>query len=857
MPCCLGSEIKHHRMSDKPPPTLEDLRQSPRPAWLWDGARARIIWANGPGIALFEGQSLFDLIDRSFDPREQGVARIAELTQDLSLGEETKALLHFPSTGLVTPLECLCLLHALADGRPGLLVVGEMPKPTVAPVSARLAEQAFESLPVAIMLLGADGHIVHGNAAAKPFLPGNGLSFADLLQSESKARDLLSRLDGTGLVSATVRVGQDATGRDLRLTLRKLDNEAEAVASLVIEDVTERRALERQMLERQPPEAHAVEPSLPRPAGTPADNFAVLGQSIREALRKQGEQQSLKVQPGTAQPALRNGRQHGEGVPPPRQPIPETRPPMIPVRKLPFVPGPVASALNGYVDAIVVARDDMPLFISDKAALLLHRSPAEVADDVSFWNGLAEHSGHGPMRIPLPDGKSKSISVLRSEMPWHNGPAQKYILRPMLEHVREAPHSHRPAEKQVERVADEPTPARTDRAEPADFASSAATSAPVNAQQQTIADDELRAILDVASDGIITLDKDGRILTFSAGAEAIFGLNAAAVVGTGLAELLSAESRKSLRDYLAALGGPGLASVFNDGREVTATTRQGGTVPLFLTIGKLQAPSSRAVFCAVVRDITPWKRTEKELREAKEQAETASRAKSEFLARISHELRTPLNAIMGFSEVMQQERFGPLRNEKYKAYANDIHASGSHLLALINDLLDLSKVEAGKLELDFTAVSLEDVADHTMHLLQQQAVTARILVRKSFPAHLPRVVADQRALRQIVINLVSNAIKYTNPGGEVIISATFEKNGEAKLRVKDSGIGMSEQDLAEALQPFTRLETPGRERQGTGLGLPLTKALVEANRARFLMTSALGKGTVAEIVFPGTRVLAD
>jgi signal transduction histidine kinase len=261
--------------------------------------------------------------------------------------------------------------------------------------------------------------------------------------------------------------------------------------------------------------------------------------------------------------------------------------------------------------------------------------------------------------------------------------------------------------------------------------------------------------------------------------------------------------------------------------------------------------------CAVVRDITTWKRTERELREAKELAEQANRQKSDFLARISHELRTPLNAIMGFSEVMRTERFGELRNDKYRGYANDIHSSGVHLLALINDLLDLSKVEAGKLELNFTAESIADATEHALRLLQEEARNARVLMRTAFPAKLPRVVADHRALRQIMLNLLSNAVKYTNAGGQVVISASIEQDGSLAVRVKDTGIGMTDVQLQDALKPFTRVESPDRVRQGTGLGLPLTKALTEANRAKFHMSSAPDQGTLAEIVFPGTRVLAE
>ena len=246
--------------------------------------------------------------------------------------------------------------------------------------------------------------------------------------------------------------------------------------------------------------------------------------------------------------------------------------------------------------------------------------------------------------------------------------------------------------------------------------------------------EEMRAILDTSADGIITLDGNGNIYSLSAGAEAIFGYRIAEVADKPLIDLLTPESRKTFREYLSALQGPGLAALFNDGREVTAIVKQGGTVPLFLTIGRLQKASpGGAAFCAVVRDITQWKRTEAELRQAKEAAEQASRQKSEFLAKISHELRTPLNAILGFSEVMRLERFGEIPNDKYRGYVNDIHASGAHLLSLINDLLDLSKVEAGKLELNFTSVNLGDVLDHSVKLMQDQATSARVILRKNIP----------------------------------------------------------------------------------------------------------------------------
>ena len=398
-----------------------------------------------------------------------------------------------------------------------------------------------------------------------------------------------------------------------------------------------------------------------------------------------------------------------------------------------------------------------------------------------------------------------------------------------------------------------PAPAPT---QPAQRPIAIAAEEPKQAPPKSIEPDP-RSILDIASDGIITLDKDGKILSFSAGAEAIFGYRNAEVLHKPLADLLNSESAKILESYLASLEMIGLASVFNDGREVQAIVKQGGMVPMFMNIGRIQAEQSNVEFCAVLRDLTNWKRTEKELRHAKEQAEEASKLKSDFLARVSHELRTPLNAILGFSDIMRLGQFGDIKNERYRAYVNDIHTSGSHLLAMINDLLDLSKIESGRMELDFTAVNLNDCFDHAARLLQEQATRARVLMRKSFPDNLPRIVADQRSLRQIMTNLLSNAIKYTDAGGQVIVSAATNKSGGLVLRLKDTGIGMKASELAQALMPFSRVDTPGRERQGTGLGLPLTKALVEANRASFNISSEPGQGTLVEITFPTTRVLAE
>ena len=809
-------------------PTLEDLRDVPEAAWLWDAARARIAWANRAGIAYFGGETLFDLIDRPFDPREPGVERIVSLSRSLGRGQRDRALLHFPSSGATVPLACTCTLHALGDGRPGILVVADRSVAEQAGQSEKDAAAAFDLLPSAAALLGRAGEIRSLNAAALTMLKATQrASLGGVLGDDRLADDVLERTDAAGLVVLTRALAVRVGTRDIRLTLRRLDRPDgdAAFAMLLLDDVTERRALERSLEPATPaaqPAPHAeAAPEKPASALSEADvaAFEMLGRTLEEGIRRL-----------------------------PRQPAAENtapvQPPAPPRRRLPPLPEQVRLPLDNRAEAVLVTKDGELIFANPAAARLLgHETAEDVINDfllAASFGGLTQALPPGDIH---PDtGQSVRAAVQMTVIPWLNGPARLFVLTPA-----EPPREDAADLRLVPAGA-----AETQAAKPsADVIQLPLRTAPSEA------DLELRAILDTAADGIITLDAEARIHTFSAGAEAIFGYRIAEVAGKPFLDLLAPESRKTVRDYLSALQGPGLASVFNDGREVTARVRQGGTVPLFLTIGKLEAPRSQAAFCAVVRDITQWKKTEAELREAKEKAEATSRQKSEFLASVSHELRTPLNAIMGFSEVMRLGRFGDIDNEKYRGYVQDIHASGAHLLSLINDLLDLSKVEAGKLELNFTAVSLNDVADHAVKLLQEQATAARVVLRKSFPADLPKVVADLRSLRQIMLNLLSNAIKFTDAGGQVVISAQLLSSGELRIKVKDTGIGMDEDQLKSALEPFHRVVTEGREVQGTGLGLPLTKALVEANRASLNLSSEPGKGTLAEVTFPVTRVLAE
>ncbi|HTW52186.1 MAG TPA: ATP-binding protein [Stellaceae bacterium] len=278
--------------------------------------------------------------------------------------------------------------------------------------------------------------------------------------------------------------------------------------------------------------------------------------------------------------------------------------------------------------------------------------------------------------------------------------------------------------------------------------------------------------------------------------------------------------------------------------------KDGHVIPVDITASLIQFGEQEYLF-TVARDASARRMIESELRAARDLAESANQAKSQFLANMSHELRTPLNAIIGFSEVISAALFGPL-DARYRDYAQDIHGSGHHLLRIINDLLDLSKVEAGRLELHDTPVSIAAIFETCRRMVADRAATGGISL--DFRPTKLAVRGDELRLEQVLLNLASNAVKFTPSGGDVTVSALLALSGEVVITVADSGIGMAPEDIPRALQPFGQVDNSlSRPHGGTGLGLPLAQRLVELHGGTLTVDSALGEGTTVTVVLPAER----
>ncbi len=363
----------------------------------------------------------------------------------------------------------------------------------------------------------------------------------------------------------------------------------------------------------------------------------------------------------------------------------------------------------------------------------------------------------------------------------------------------------------------------------------------------------LTSIFDVSEVGILVTDHNRRIVKVNDSFVRIYGWSRNDLIGLDFINIIASDeqdvARKNHEEFIR--GG------IRSSGEMKLSRKNGSSANVLFTTATLELSQRRRFQVTTIMDITLRKQMEYSLRVAKEQADAANQAKSAFLANMSHELRTPLNAIIGFSEMMIKHTFGPLGHEKYGEYLDDIHMSAKHLLEIINEVLDMSKIEAGKVELDEQEIDMHGLIDSVTRIMANRAFNSGLEIRENIPADLPGLYADPRLVRQILINLVTNAIKYSHKSGAIDVAAETDERGRLLLVVRDYGVGIPKDRIKEAMQPFGQIHDPthSNTQQGTGLGLPLTKAMAELHGGALLLESDTNKGTKVTIVFPEDRVL--
>ncbi len=362
----------------------------------------------------------------------------------------------------------------------------------------------------------------------------------------------------------------------------------------------------------------------------------------------------------------------------------------------------------------------------------------------------------------------------------------------------------------------------------------------------------LTSVFDVSEIGIVVTNHSGHIVRVNDAFIRTYGWSRDELINAEVSGLVTPDERVLARENHKEFITKGVRS----SGEMKIIRKDGSIANSLFTAATIELSQKRRFLVTTVMDITLRKQMEQSLRMAKDQADSANRAKSTFLANMSHELRTPLNAILGFSEMMEKETFGPLGSPKYIEYLGDIHMSAHHLLEIINEVLDMSKIEAGRLELEEDIIDIIELIRSVNRMMASKAFGSGLRFIEKFDPKLPFAKGDQRLLRQILINLVTNAVKFSNKGGQIELHAHMADDGRMELIIKDDGIGIPKDKIKYVLEPFGQISerAENANQRGTGLGLPLAKAMIELHDGSLEIVSDTGEGTAAHIFLPPDRI---
>jgi len=889
---------------------LADHATSATPAWLWSADGSRMLWANAVGGAVFGAAAIGECAARRFDLKHPATVEIVRLAATLPpAGLARLERLRGFGASFGRALTCLCSRHVLDDGQAAVLVIATEaagPPLTLRERVSRLFQNGERSLAV----FAPDGTLLYATEAARMHVAGTPptLSALGLAAIASQALAAGSASDGAITVD---RIGGDAS-TVLVVTFAAQKREAPAAETVTVPaqpaaaaspapQVSRPSAHDETVAERRHPLRFVWQMDADGRFVIGSDDFIeLIGPRTTAAFGRLWTEIAIELKLDPENQVARAVATHetwsgitvswpvddgGERLPVELSGLPvfdrardfrgyrgfgvcrdvgRINQLMRARRERPFsfVAQPEAPVDEGGA-ASAEPPGEAPIAETKSAAAALLAAQTEViargtepappsaalspANVVQFRPGAA------------PEPKTPSLS-----------PVERKAFRELAQELTARLRGGREASESGGSMPPEPPAIPSESAEPAAALSGAESPGEeaAAAPRQALAALE-PLLLDRIPLGVLIYRYDSLLYANRhffelSGYQNLDALAAAGGLGALLVEPGALAQRSGMQTLSIATRGGDRRPVA--GRLFTVPWGGASALALILSNGEAEerrratSPSLSAAeneIRELKAKLESFKNTEEELRTATREAQRAAAAKADFVAKVSHEIRTPLNTITGFAEVIMAERFGPIGNERYREYLKDIHAGGMHLVSLLNDLLDLSKIETGQLDLTFANVSLNDLTQQCVGIMQPQASRARIIIRTSLTPGLPQIVADERSLRQIVLNLLSNSIRFTGPGGQVIVSTAFADSGEAVLRVRDTGVGMSEKDVEAALEPFRQVATSGSWGSGgTGLGLPLTKALAEANRAHFSIKSAPNAGTLIEVAFPPTRVVA-
>jgi signal transduction histidine kinase len=888
-------------------PPLAALATSAKPAWLWNSDGSRLVWANAVAAAIFGAANTAAAARLEFRTDSTATTQVARLATSLPPAgqERLERLRGFGAR--FGALTCICSRIGLFDGSAAILIAAAEPAGPSLPLAERARRLFAEDVAVAVFAL--DGTLLHAGSGALAQLRG-ATSFS-ALGIEAVAAAALASGHARGAASlpqhrAEVTVFRLGEGESRVLVLTLPTAEARTEALPPVPNVVAPAAdVEAPAVAADAPAAASAERRHPLrfvwqmdAAGrfvVGSDEFIELvGPRIIAACGRLWNEiaAELKLDPQDQVARAMATRETWSGIEV-SWPIDNSSERVavelsgLPVfdrdRKFGGYRGFGVCRDVARINQLLRARQARPIGFmpsvpadtDEPAAAIAAGPPADAAEPAEPVKADAPPSPEpaAPLVAAANVVPFRTAAAAEPRVPTLS-PGERNAFRELAQELtaRLSGQVQQPAEASAANMM--PGAGQTAMAAlvwedavaavNADGARMPAESAPAAADATTDAPQHpAHALLDRVPAGILvyretTLLHANRAFLDWSGYDALGSLAAAG----GLSALFAGPGAAGLSDSdadqkfcIVTRQGERLAV---EGRLIAVPWHGGSALALIVTGGQAEE-RHRALQAALETAQEQIRELEAGLgHTARHQAQQAAAAKAAFIAKVSHEIRTPLNSMIGFAEVIMAERFGAIGNERYREYLKDIHTAGTQLVSLLNDLVDLSKVESGQIDLNFASLDLNDLTRQCVAVMQPQANRARIIIRSALASELSHIVADPRSVRQIVINLLSHAIRLTGPGGQIIVSTAAADGGEAVLRVRDTGVGMRETDLDAALDPFRDTERSANWGSGgSGLGLPLTKALAEANHAAFRIKSAPNAGTLVEIAFPVTPLAAQ